>query len=108
MQKETVLELLGLLLEKKDSSGTELPVKIGEKYFVRMVTHYMVGKLEEITGGFMVFSSASWVADTGRFADFLANGEPNEVEPVKGLYRVAVGSVVDIFDWQHDLPKKQK
>ena len=108
MQKETVLELLSLLLEKKDSSGSELPVKISEKYFVRTVTHYVVGNLEEITGGFLVFSSASWVADTGRFTDFLATGEAAEIEPVKGLYRVAVGSVVDIFDWQHDLPKKQK
>lgn len=108
MQKETTVELLGLLLDKKESGGSKLPVEIGEKYFVRTVTHYVVGKLEEITGGFLVFSSAAWVADTGRFTDFLNTGEANEVEPVKGLYRVAVGSVVDIFDWQHDLPKKQK
>lgn len=107
MQKETIVELLSLLLEK-ESGGSKLPVEIGEKYFVRTVTHYVVGKLEEISGGFLVFSSASWIADTGRFTNFLTTGEASEVEPVPGLYRVAIGSVVDIFDWQHDLPKKQK
>ena len=102
MQKETVIELLSLLLEKNESKGSKLPVEIGEKYFVRTVTHYVVGKLEEITGGFLVFSSAAWVADTGRFADFLNTGEASEVEPIKGLCRVNVGSVVDIFDWTHN------
>ena len=88
--------------------ATDLPFKVGEKYFVRTVTHYMLGKLEEITGNFLVFSSASWIADTGRFADFLSNGKADEVEPVKGLYRLSVGSIVDAFDWEHNLPKEQK
>ncbi len=108
MKEKTVEKLLEWAMESETKTGTDLPFKIGEKYFVRTVTHYMVGKLEEITGNFMVFSNASWIADTGRFADFLKTGEASEVEPVIGLYRLAVGSVVDVFDFEHTLPKSQK
>ena len=108
MKKEILLELLGLALESKTESNGELPFKVGEKYFVRCVTHYMVGKLEEITGGFLVFSHASWIAGTGRVADFLKTGKANEIEPVEGLYRVAIGSIVDAFDWKHELFNAQK
>lgn len=107
MKNETIMELLGLLLNKSETND-ELPLEIGEKYFVRTVTHYMVGELKEIIGDFLVFSNASWIADTGRFADFLEKGEANEVEPVKGLYRIAITSIVDVFDFEHPLPKKQK
>jgi|SRR5882762_5824004 len=108
MQKDTLLELITLLMKKENSSEQELPVQIGEKYFIRTVTHYVVGKLDDIKGNFLVFSNASWIPDTGRFSDFLKTGEANEIEPVKGLYRVAVGSIVDIFDWSHPLFDKQK
>jgi len=106
MDKLTLIK--ALLNDSTNTPSDELPVNIGEKYFVRTVTHYMVGKLEEVKGGFLVFGSASWIADTGRFADFLKEGEPNEVEPVEGLYRVAIASVVDIFDFPHKLPDRQK
>lgn len=109
MDKNTKLELISLLLsvECKDSKEN-VPFKVGEKYFIRTVTNYIVGKLEEITPEFFVFSSASWVADTGRFSNFLEKGEANEVEPVKGLYRIGRGSIVDGFDWNHKLPLEQK
>jgi len=110
MDKQLLTKLISLAVEDETTTTVQgdVPFKIGEKYFIRTVTHYMVGKLQEITGGFLVFSDASWIADTGRFADFLNNGTPNEVEPVKGLYRVAIGAVVDGFDWTHELPKVQK
>ena len=38
---------------------------IGKKYLVRLVTFYVVGKLESVTDTDMVLSSAAWVADTG-------------------------------------------
>ncbi len=108
MNSKLIEKLLTLAVSDEKETSSELPFKIGEKYFVRTVTHYMVGKLEEITGGFLVFSSASWIADTGRFSEFLKSGEPNEVEPVRGLYRLTVGSIVDAFDWEHALPTKVK
>ena len=108
MKNETLVEILGLLINKSEFNNGNPPLKIGENYFVRTVTNYMVGKLEEIVGGFLVFSSASWIPDTGRFMDFLKIGEAKEVEPVSGLYRVAIGSIVDVFEWKHNLPDKQK
>jgi len=107
MKKDTLLELIGMALENKTENKTDLPFEVGEKYFIRTVTNYTVGRLKEIKGGFLVFEKASWIADTGRFADFLANGKPKEVEPIKGFCRVAIASIVDAFDWNHDLPSEQ-
>lgn len=91
-----------------DEYKSAMLFKVGEQYFIRSVTHYAVGKLEEITGGFLIFSSASWIADTGRFSDFLKSGVADEVEPIPGLYRLAIGSIVDAFDFNHVLPTEQK
>jgi hypothetical protein len=100
---------LKAIIELLDSSNsTESAFEVGEKYFIRMVTHYMVGKLQDEKDGFLIFSNASWIADTGRFADFLKTGEANEVEPVKGFYRVAKTAIIDFFDFSHELPSKQK
>lgn len=107
MKVEDLISLIGII-NKDDKTSTDLPFEIGEKYFIRTVTHYMVGKLEEIKGGFLIFSSSSWIADTGRFNEFLKTGEASEVEPVKGLYRVAIGAIVDAFEFNHTLPTSTK
>ena len=107
MKVEEIIKLLSVL-SKDEADKSPLPFEIGEKYFIRTVTHYMVGKLDEITGGFLVFSNASWIADTGRFNEFLKTGEASEVEPVKGLYRIAIGAIVDAFDFKEALPSKVK
>jgi len=108
MNKELLLELINLALENKNEIKNDLPFEIGEKYFVRTVTHYVVGELKEITGGFLIFSNASWIADSGRFNEAIKNGTLNEVEPIKGRYIVAIGSIVDAFDWVHNLPTEVK
>lgn len=85
----------------------QTPFKIGEKYLIRTVTYFALGKLDEITGDFLVLSESSWVADTGRFTQALANGDLNEVE-ITGACFVNMASIVDAFPWKHELPKKQK
>jgi len=85
----------------------ETPFKIGESYFIRTVTYHTVGKLKEITGDFLVFTEASWVADSGRFMNAIKNGKLSEVEPT-GDCIVNINSIVDAFPWKHELPKDQK
>jgi hypothetical protein len=80
---------------------------IGKSVFIRTVTMYHTGRIVAIDGGFLVLEDAAWVADTGRFSDALKTGELSEVEPVEGLVRVSLGAVVDIFEWNHDLPREQ-
>lgn len=96
------------LLDDSGKGSSDLPFEVGEKYFIRTVTHYAVGLLKEIRGGFLVLENASWIPDTGRFNEFLKSGEASEVEPVKGLYRVAIGAIIDAFDFDNKLPNKVK
>lgn len=110
MKKETIIELIGLALENKPAVtiNSKSPFEIGKKYFIRTVTLYMVGEVVDIKGNFIIFKSASWIADTGRFADFIKSGEADEVEPINATYGVATTAVVDFVEWNHSLPNNQK
>ena len=44
---------------------------IGEKMFFRTVTYHALGEVKKIVGRFVYLKKASWVADTGRFRDFI-------------------------------------
>jgi len=79
----------------------------GKNVLVRTVTNYYTGKLLSCDG-FLHLEEAAWIADTGRFADALRTGKLNEVEPYPADCWVAVGSVVDVSEWQHELPRTQK
>lgn len=81
------------------------PFKIGEKYLIRTVSYFTVGQVERIEGDFLVMSQASWVADTGRFAQCIKDGVFSESE-YTGECIVNILSVVDAFAWRHDLPAK--
>ena len=82
---------------------------VGEKVIIRTVTNYYTGKIISIAAlgnaGFVVLEDAAWIADTGRFANTLATGQLNEVEPYPGNVAVAIGAVVDISPWNHELPR---
>lgn len=79
----------------------------GKKVFIRTVTYHLVGKVEKVVDGFIKLSGASWIADSGRFSQAIKEGTLNEVEPVEEAL-VSLGSIVDIFPWNHELPTKQK
>lgn len=76
--------------------------------FVRTVTHHYTGRLASVADGFLHLEEAAWIADDGRFADALATGKLNEVEPYPADCYVSVGSIVDLCRWDHDLPRVRK
>ena|SRR3990167_525754 len=86
--------------------------QVGENYFIRTVTMALCGKLIEVTDKELVLEKASWVADTGRFSDFINNGTLSsscEVEPFpEGDVIVGRGGIIDATIWKHDLLRKQK
>jgi len=86
----------------------EHPFKVGENYLIRTVTMIQLGRLEWVGEKELVLSSASWVADTGRFYDALQTGSLSEVEPFKNSVIVGRGSIVDASIWTHPLPTEQK
>jgi len=82
--------------------------QVGKNYVIRTVTMIQVGKLIEVTDKELVMSDCAWVADTGRWTNFLKDGSVNEVEPFQDDVIVGRGSVIDATIWKHDLLRKQK
>lgn len=80
------------------------PIRVGQAVLIRTVTHYHVGVIVEINKDHFVLERVSWVADTGRFGEALANGTLAQVEQFPGLVAVSRGSWVDIAPWNHALP----
>lgn len=90
------------------SKKSKNPIQIGNNVLIRTVTHYHTGKIIEINNDHIVLDKASWIADTGRFSTALEKGELSEVEPFKDPVAVFKGAIIDITNWNHDLPEKQK
>jgi len=81
---------------------------IGKKYFIRTATYHVVGRLDEIYKNELVLSSASWIADSGRFNAALVSGEFQEIEPFVNNVIVSRGGIIDATEWLHELPLKVK
>jgi hypothetical protein len=90
------------------SENKKHPYKIGKSYFFRTVTMHLIGKLEAVYGKELVISSASWIADSGRFYDAIKTGKLNEVEPFCDDVIIGRGSIIDVTEWNHEKPRVQK
>jgi len=87
------------------------PFQVGKNYFIRTVTHHLMGKLVAVYPQELVLEDASWIADDGRFAEFLEKGETEEleVEPFPaGEIAVGRGAVIDACIWNFKVLWKQK
>lgn len=106
---ELTEEQIALLREKGQEvvELSDLDSLIGQSWFIRTVTYFLVGRVTKRVGPFLLLEEASWVADTGRFMEAIKNGTLSEVEPV-GPALVNVSAVVDMFPWAHELPTDQK
>ncbi len=66
----------------------------------------MTGKVTKRVGNFIQLEDAAWIADSGIFMSAIKNGTLDEVEPVDTCW-VNLNSVVDMFPWNHALPREQ-
>lgn len=103
----TLGEIRELMKLFGQSATQPIPFELGEKVAIRTVTHYLTGKITKITGKFLTLSDAAWIADTGRFMNFIEEGKVNEVEPVTSDIRINSDTIIDCYTWRHDLPRKQ-
>ncbi len=104
---------LGQLKEIKENVGVKRvskhPYEIGENYFIQTVTHYYTGRLLEVLEKELILEDAAWIADTGRFSDFIKDGKFNEVEPYpEGKLVLGRDSLIQAFKWKFKLPRDQK
>jgi len=75
-------------------------MEIGKDYFIRTVTHYFTGRLIWVGEKEIVLEDVSWIADTGRFNQFVAGKTVNEVEPFIAGKAVIIGrgSIIDMTE----------
>ena len=108
MNKQTILELIGLALENGKIESSICPVEIGKSYLIRTVTLYYTGRVKEIRGKFFRLEEAAWIADTGRFAQASAKGEFNEIEPFANDPWINSDAIIDAQEITYKLPTSQK
>jgi hypothetical protein len=101
-----IKELMSIF--NKGSSNQKEFITIGKKYFIRTVTMYYVGQLKDFSSSELLLEQASWIPDTGRFHDALRDGKFSEVEPFINDVLISRGSIIDITEWSHKLPKDQE
>ena len=81
---------------------------IGEKMLFRLVTYFWVGRVKKIVGNLIFLEQASWVADTGKFSDFIETGEAEELEFVGDGSGFNAQAIVDFHKFKHNLPTCSK
>ena len=107
ISEETYNKIREQLKEDERGEINSFSDLVGKSYFFRTVTYHLVGKVKKQIGSFLELENAAWIADSGRFMNFLKDGTANEVEPV-GIAYVNIETVTDFFPWVHKLPSEQK
>lgn len=107
MTVQEVIEVVRALQTPQVKQST-FPAKVGDTVFIRTVTLYYTGKISEIKGEWITLTEAAWVADTGRFHQFLTEGKCNEFEGIPEHVSIPTGSIIDVIPWRHALLKGQK
>jgi hypothetical protein len=88
--RERYEELGSIFNEKPDIDDvkdieSDSVYEVGKNYILYTVTRAIVGRLKKVAAQELVFSNASWVADSGRWNNILVNGlnsvEQSEIEP---------------------------
>lgn len=97
----------GQLCEESQADVSQIKDFVGQKLFIRTVTYHLTGRVTKVVGNLIELEDAAWIASSGRFANAIKSGSLDEVEPV-GRAWVNLGSVVDMFPWNHALPQEQK
>ena len=82
---------------------------VGKDYFIRTVTHYFTGRLVWVGDKEIAIEDAAWIADTGRFSEFVAGKTVKVVEPFpSGVVIVGRGAIVDMCERVGGLLRKVK
>lgn len=92
------------LLDALNEGIPMIQFQVEKPYYVETFGKYYVGVVSEVTGTEVVLTKAAWVADTGKFSEFIKKGETHnmEVEPV-GTVTVPLAYISARYDWPHKL-----
>lgn len=90
--------------------SSNFPHAVGDKVVIRTVTYHHVGVVKTVGEGYVILTDASWIADSGRWGEFLRTGSPSESEKYPRDCVVYFGAMVDSSDFAADvkLPEATK
>jgi hypothetical protein len=108
LEELTVKQVRELQSVLQPKTTTNFPYKVGDNVFIRTVTLYYTGKISQVKGQWITLEDAAWIADTGRFHDFLKTGKCNEYEGFILPVSIPMGSIIDITEWSFPLFREQK
>ncbi len=83
---------------------------VGKNVIVRTVTMIYTGRLDHVTPQDYVLVDCSWIPETDRFMQFVANGSVKECEPYPDGLPVYInrGALLDVCELVKQLPRSQK
>jgi hypothetical protein len=83
---------------------------VGKNVIVRTVTMIYTGRLDSVTDSDLVLVDCSWIPETERFMQFVANGKVKECEPYPDGLPVFInrGALLDMCELRNELPRSQK
>ena len=84
-----------------------LGLRQGLKVVIRTVTYHYAGEVVDVDEGRVALEHASWIADSGRWSEFLKTGSASEVEMFPQRVNVSFASIVD-WTTIDDLPSNTK
>lgn len=109
--KMTIGELKEIKRMIGDQSSTrdDAHWELGGTYFIRTVTHHLTGRLTKVSEHELVIEDAAWIADDGRFAEAVKEGNFREVEPFPdGPVIIGRGSLIDARRVTFSAPRSQR
>jgi hypothetical protein len=85
-------------LPKGDASNPFF--RLGHTYFIRTVTNYFTGRLIWVGDKEIALEDVCWIADTGRFNEFMSKDTWGESEPYPAGVPVVIGrgSIIDMVE----------
>ena len=102
-------QLAALLSKPADSAASPYDPWVGKNIAIRGVTMIDVGRLVKVYPQELLIEDASWIPETDRWAQFLEDGSHKECEPYpNGRVVIGRGSICEVAEWGHALPRTQK
>jgi hypothetical protein len=101
---------LTALFSNQPATAAQHFFEVGKNYIVRTVTMIYTGKLVDVGATELVLVDCSWIPDTGRYMQFVADGLVKECEPFPDGRRVVIGrgGLMDAVVLEKPLPRSQK
>jgi hypothetical protein len=105
-----IREISSLINASSPQPKTASNYPVGKNVIVRTVTMIYTGRLEQVTDSDLVLVDCSWIPETERFMQFVAEGKVKECEPYPDGLNVYInrGALLDMCELKKDLPRSQK